>query len=111
MYCPKPVLFGTLGQLGAEGRPAIKHSQQVGGQHIAGWLNFGGFLACSARALFEELGFRNEALLKDHMKDSAGEYHDLLVMTVNVDEFLARKQALGVQQFSLKPRHQLQYHS
>ncbi|MBL6746367.1 MAG: GNAT family N-acetyltransferase [Pseudomonadales bacterium] len=51
----------------------------------------------SARALFEELGFRNEALLKDHMKDSAGEYHDLLVMAVNVDEFLARKQAFGAQ--------------
>ena len=51
----------------------------------------------SARALFEELGFRNEAILKDHMKDGAGEYHDLLVMAVNVDEFLARKQAFGMQ--------------
>ena len=51
----------------------------------------------SARTLFEELGFRNEAILKDHMKDSAGEYHDLLVMAVNVDEFLARKQAFGMQ--------------
>ena len=51
----------------------------------------------SARTLFEELGFRNEALLKDHMKDRDGEYHDLLVMAVNVDEFLARKQAFGMQ--------------
>lgn len=50
-----------------------------------------------ARTLFEELGFRNEALLKDHMKDQAGEYHDLLVMAVNVDEFLARRQAYGLQ--------------
>ncbi len=49
-----------------------------------------------ARALFEELGFRNEALLKDHMKDKDGEYHDLLVMAVNVDEFLARRQAYGL---------------
>ena len=49
-----------------------------------------------ARALFEELGFRNEALLKDHMKDHNGEYHDLLVMAVNVDEFLARRQAYGL---------------
>lgn len=49
-----------------------------------------------ARALFEELGFRNEALLKDHMKDKEGEYHDLLVMAVNVDEFLARRQAYGL---------------
>jgi len=49
----------------------------------------------SARALFEELGFRNEAVLKDHMKDSHGDYHDLLVMAVNVNDFLARKQAFG----------------
>lgn len=49
-----------------------------------------------ARTLFEELGFRNEALLKDHMKDKDGEYHDLLVMAVNVDEFLARRQAYGL---------------
>lgn len=51
----------------------------------------------SARTLFEELGFSNEAILKDHMKDRAGDYHDLLVMAVNVDEFLARKQAFGMQ--------------
>lgn len=50
----------------------------------------------AARALFEELGFRNEAVLKDHMKDQKGEYHDLLVMAVNVDEFLARRQAYGL---------------
>ena len=50
----------------------------------------------AARALFEELGFRNEAILKDHMKDKEGEYHDLLVMAVNVDEFLARRQAYGL---------------
>ncbi|MCG8414228.1 MAG: GNAT family N-acetyltransferase, partial [Pseudomonadales bacterium] len=50
----------------------------------------------AARALFEELGFRNEAVLKDHMKDAKGEYHDLLVMAVNVDEFLARRQAYGL---------------
>ncbi len=50
----------------------------------------------AARALFEELGFRNEAVLKDHMKDTKGEYHDLLVMAVNVDEFLARRQAYGL---------------
>ncbi len=50
-----------------------------------------------ARALFEELGFRNEAIMKDHVKDLDGEYHDLLVMAVNVDAFLAQRQAFGVQ--------------
>lgn len=51
----------------------------------------------AARALFEELGFKNEALLKDHMKDRNGDYHDLLVMAVNVDAFLAQRQAYGLQ--------------
>jgi RimJ/RimL family protein N-acetyltransferase len=51
----------------------------------------------AARTLFEELGFRNEAVLKDHMKDLKGEYHDLLIMAVNVDTFLAQRQAYGLQ--------------
>lgn len=49
-----------------------------------------------ARALFEELGFRNEALMKDQVKDMDGDYHDLLVMAVNVDGFLSQRQAFGV---------------
>ena len=39
----------------------------------------------------------NEAVLKDHMKDLKGEYHDLLIMAVNVDTFLAQRQAYGLQ--------------
>lgn len=50
-----------------------------------------------ARALFEELGFKNEAIMKDHVKDLDGAYHDLLVMGVNVDTFLAQRQAYGLQ--------------
>ncbi|MFK7863286.1 MAG: N-acetyltransferase family protein [Pseudohongiellaceae bacterium] len=50
-----------------------------------------------ARALFEELGFQNEAIMKDHVKDLDGAYHDLLVMGVNVDAFLAQRQAYGLQ--------------
>lgn len=50
-----------------------------------------------ARALFEELGFKNEAIMKDHVKDLDGAYHDLLVMGVNVDAFLAQRQAYGLQ--------------
>jgi len=49
-----------------------------------------------ARALFQELGFQPEALLKDAMKDRAGNYHDLLVMAVNVQTFLAQRSAYGV---------------
>jgi ribosomal protein S18 acetylase RimI-like enzyme len=50
-----------------------------------------------ARALFEELGFKNEAIMKDHVKDLDGAYHDLLVMAVNVDAFFAQRQAYGLQ--------------
>ena len=49
-----------------------------------------------ARALFQELGFQPEALLKDEVKDKHGEYHDLLIMACNVDTFLAQRQAFGV---------------
>jgi ribosomal protein S18 acetylase RimI-like enzyme len=50
-----------------------------------------------ARALFEELGFKNEAILKDNVKDMDGGYHDLLIMAVNVDAYLAQRQAYGLQ--------------
>ncbi len=49
-----------------------------------------------ARALFQELGFQPEALLKDEVKDRAGEYHDMLIMACNVDTFLAQRRAFGV---------------
>jgi L-amino acid N-acyltransferase YncA len=49
-----------------------------------------------ARALFHELGFQNEALLKDHVKDRNGEHHDLLLMACNVQTFLSTRDAYGV---------------
>lgn len=49
-----------------------------------------------ARALFQELGFQPEALLKDEVRDRDGEYHDLLIMACNVDSFFAHRAAYGV---------------
>lgn len=49
-----------------------------------------------ARALFQELGFQPEALLKNEVKDRDGEYHDLLIMAVDVQTFLASRQAYGI---------------
>lgn len=49
-----------------------------------------------SRNLFQELGFQNEALLKDHVQDRDGNLHDLLIMAVNVDTFLATREAYGV---------------
>ncbi len=50
----------------------------------------------ASRNLFQELGFQNEALLKDHVCDKNGDHHDLLIMAVNVETFLATRQAFGV---------------
>jgi len=49
-----------------------------------------------ARELFHELGFHNEALLKDHVKDRNGDAHDLLLMACDVQTFLSTRNAYGV---------------
>lgn len=49
-----------------------------------------------AIATFEELGFKAEALLRDHVKDRTGEKHDLLVYAHDVREFQSQLDAYGV---------------
>ena len=49
-----------------------------------------------ARTVFEELGFRPEALLRDEVKDRSGKTHDLLLMANDVAAFLARRDNYGV---------------
>ncbi len=49
-----------------------------------------------AIAAFQGLGFRPEALLRDHVKDRQGEKHDLLVLSHDVERFAAQQVALGV---------------
>ena len=48
-----------------------------------------------ARVLFQELGFQPEALLRDHVKDREGNYHDLLLKACSVGTFLAQRAAYG----------------
>ncbi len=50
----------------------------------------------AAIAVFESLGFRGEALLRDHVKDRAGKPHDLAILSHNVSEVNARMSAYGV---------------
>ncbi len=50
----------------------------------------------AARKLFQELGFRPEALLENEVKDRQGKLHDVLVMAVDVASFLARRDAFGL---------------
>ncbi len=49
-----------------------------------------------AIATFEELGFKAEALLRDHVKDRTGEKHDLLVYSHDVREFQSQLDAYGI---------------
>jgi len=50
----------------------------------------------AAIAVFESLGFRGEALLRDHVKDRAGQRHDLAILSHDVAEVSARRSAYGV---------------
>ncbi|HXK33427.1 MAG TPA: GNAT family N-acetyltransferase [Dehalococcoidia bacterium] len=49
-----------------------------------------------AIATFEELGFKAEALLRDHVKDRTGRKHDLLVYSHDVDAFRSQMDAYGM---------------
>ncbi|MFP6682455.1 MAG: hypothetical protein VCB07_09685 [Gammaproteobacteria bacterium] len=47
------------------------------------------------RALSHELGFQNEALIKDHVKDLNGIRYDLLIMACEAQTFLSTRDAYG----------------
>ena len=49
-----------------------------------------------AIAVFEEMGFRTEAMFRDHAKDSAGKTHDILIMSHNVAGVMSKMQAFGI---------------
>ena len=48
-----------------------------------------------AIAVFESMGFRGEALLRDHVKDRAGIKHDLVILSHDVARFQSQMQAYG----------------
>jgi RimJ/RimL family protein N-acetyltransferase len=49
-----------------------------------------------AIAVFEGLGFRPEAILRQHVKDHAGETHDLVMLSHIVSEVAATLEAYGL---------------
>lgn len=49
-----------------------------------------------AISTFESLGFRPEALLRDHVKDRDGARHDLLVLSHDIRRFHSQRAAYGV---------------
>src|ERR1700745_1996303 len=50
----------------------------------------------AAIALFESLGFKAEALLRDHVRDVEGKTHDIVVLGHNVAQVRAQREADGV---------------
>lgn len=50
----------------------------------------------AAITVFEELGFKREAMLRDHVKDRDGKKHDLLIMSHDVDGFFAHMHVYGL---------------
>ena len=49
-----------------------------------------------AVTVFETMGFRAEALLRDHVRDAEGSKHDLVILSLDVDRFRARAAAYGL---------------
>jgi len=50
----------------------------------------------AAIALFESLGFKAEALLRDHVRDIDGKTHDIVVLGHNVSQVRAQMEAYGL---------------
>jgi len=50
----------------------------------------------AAIAIFEGLGFKAEALLRDHVRDRDGHYHDIVVLGHNVAQVRAKLEAYGL---------------
>jgi ribosomal protein S18 acetylase RimI-like enzyme len=46
--------------------------------------------------LFEESGFRGEALLRDHVMDRHGQVHDLAILSLDVARLAAQHEAFGL---------------
>lgn len=49
-----------------------------------------------AIALFEEMGFRGEAMLRDYVKDIDGTLHDITILSLNVANTGVQRQVLGL---------------
>jgi hypothetical protein len=46
--------------------------------------------------LCESLGFKAEALLRDHVRDIDGKKHDIVVLGHNISQFAAQLEAFGL---------------
>jgi L-amino acid N-acyltransferase YncA len=49
----------------------------------------------AAMVLFEEMGFRPEALLRDQVRDAEGKMHDIVILSLEVEKHRAQRLAYG----------------
>jgi RimJ/RimL family protein N-acetyltransferase len=49
-----------------------------------------------AITVFEDLGFRPEALLRDHVRDARGEKHDIVILSLDVQAHQAKMELYGL---------------
>jgi GNAT superfamily N-acetyltransferase len=49
-----------------------------------------------AVTIFETMGYKAEALLRDHVKDTDGTKHDLVILSLDVERFRTRAAAYGL---------------
>ena len=49
-----------------------------------------------ALRMFEELGFRPEALLRDQVRDAQGTLYDLVILALNLDHYSATRTVFGL---------------
>jgi L-amino acid N-acyltransferase YncA len=50
----------------------------------------------AAMSVFEDMGFRTEALLKDHVQDNKGTRYDLIMLSHDVEQFHAQLDVYGL---------------
>ncbi len=50
----------------------------------------------AAMEVFQDMGFKPEAMLKEHVEDREGKRHDLVILSHDVAQFEAQLQAYGV---------------
>ena len=50
----------------------------------------------AAIAVFEEMGFKPEALLRDHVRDREGVKHDIVILSHDVADFQTKMEQYGL---------------
>ena len=56
-----------------------------------------------AITVFEDMGFRAEALLRDHVKDRSGNKHDIVILSHDVAKFQGQMAAYGLTAIGMSP--------